>query len=93
MPANEGDCSSDPANSGVSKEAPEPFYRVPTEEWADRALNNPLWQPSEEWNRRRAKQKERRGNGHKQEVLHHVGRERRIIKSGERRAYGYPERQ
>ena len=93
MPTNEGDCGCDPANSGVSKKVPEPFYRVPTKNWADYALYNPLWQPSEERNRWRAKQKERRSNGHEQEVLHHMGRERRIIKCGQRRADGYPERE
>ena len=92
MPAHQGNCSRQPARGRVGEKVSEPFYRVPTEKWADGVSDDPLRQPSQKWNGRRAKQKQRRSYGHKQKVLHHVGRERDIVKSGKRRAEGDPKR-
>ena len=92
MPGEECDRGEDPASQRVRKKFAKPLRWSPgqerTEDLADKSLRKPMKKRQEG----SAEQNERRNHQHEENMLDHVGGERYIIESGQRRANGDPKK-
>src|SRR5262245_39063506 len=91
MPRTERYCHHHPAIKRLRYRVPNPAQRWPNQKGAHSVASEFPWEPAQQWEERRAEQYQRRGDGHEQQVLHHMGRKQQTRKSIERRSNSEPE--
>src|SRR5260370_30585508 len=91
MPAKESQIHRQPGNQRRNQEVAQIAKPLDTDEWAEEMNRNSARKPAQQRNHGVAQKKKRWGEGHNQEMLHHMGTQQRIGKPLKRRSNRNPD--